>query len=123
MTKPVQKLGKSPLRRIHAATPVNCFHTLTMGGSRDFRRLTLGSMIAPQIVFAERLQILAYRNHRRAGGIKSDGLYLIPRNIGLPYRLPGGGGERAHVIFGSLCRGFRVIAFATERRFSCRCSE
>src|SRR5438105_13222476 len=93
MAKPVQELGKSPFRRIHSATPINCFQSFTMGGDRDFGGLSLGSMIAPQIVFAERLDIFADRNHRRSGCIESDCLYLITQDAGITYRLARGGGN------------------------------
>ena len=88
-----------------------------MGGGRDFRRFALSPMIAPQVVLAERLQILANRNYRRARGIESDRLYLISCDAGFPHRLTGGGGQGSHVIFVRLGGVFRVFALAVQGVF------
>ena len=70
-----------------------------MRGRGDLRRLAFGSMIAPQVVFAERLHVFAHGNDRGTRGIESNGLYLVTGDTGLLHRLAGGGSQGTHVIF------------------------
>ena len=63
MAKPVQQLGKSPLRRINPAAPMDSFKFFPMRGFGDLRCFAFGAVIAPQIIFTERLKIFPYRNN------------------------------------------------------------
>ena len=120
VAQPVQQLGKSPLRRIHAAAPLDRFQPFAVSGFGDLRRLALGAMVAPQVVLAERLHVFADRNHRRAGGIERNGLDLIAADAGFLHRLARGGGQGAHVIFVRLGGVFRIFALAVQRIFGNR---
>ena len=118
--QPVQQLGESPLRRIDSAAPVDRFQPFAMRGFGDLRGFAFGAVIAPQIVFAERLQVLADGNHGRAGGIERDGLDLIAGDAGFLHRLARGRGQGAHVIFVRLGGVFGIFAFAMQRIFGDR---
>jgi hypothetical protein len=88
-----------------------------MRGRRDLCCLTLGPMIAPQVVLAERLQVFANCNHGGTGSIDSNGLYLVARDTGFLHGLPSGGGQSAHMVFVRLGGVFGVFALAVQRIF------
>src|SRR5215475_12518787 len=91
-----------------------------MGRLGDFSRFSLRAVVAPEIVFAEWLQALVYRNDGRAGRVDGYRLDLIARGTCL---LDGGTGsfcQRAHVIVVRLSGVFGIFAFAMERILSDR---
>ncbi len=88
-----------------------------MRGCRDLRSLALGAMVAPQVVFAERLQVFAHRNDRRASGVERNRFDLVARDTGFLHRLASCGGQRAHVVLVRLGGVFRVFAFAVQGIF------
>src|ERR1700761_2996722 len=67
--QPVQKLGEAPLRRIGAAAPVERRQSLFAALGGDLGRLAPGAVVAPQIIVAQRLEMLIDRNDRGAGGV------------------------------------------------------
>ena len=75
--QPVQQLGESPLVRINAAAPLDRFEIFAVGKLGNLLRLTLGAMVAPEVVVIERLQCRIDRNHARAGGVERDGLDML----------------------------------------------
>ena len=77
MAEPVQQFRKAPFRRVHPAAPLNGFQSFAVGRFSDLSRFPFRSMIAPQIVFAERLQVFSNRNHRGARGIQGNGFDLL----------------------------------------------
>ncbi len=56
MPKPVQQLGKSPLRRIGAATPVDRLQSKGVRPLGDLLGLAPGAMIAPERIVVKRLE-------------------------------------------------------------------
>ena len=120
VAKPVQKFRESPLRRIHAAAPVDGFELFAVSGRRDLRGFAFGPVVAPQVVFAERLHVLAHGNDRGTRGIESDGLDLVAGDAGFLHRLASGGGQGTHVVFVRLGGVFRVFALAVQRIFGDR---
>ena len=83
-----------------------------MSGFRDLGCLSLGAVIAPKVVLAQRLHVLIYWNDGRARGIESNRLHLLARNAGLIYCLAGRSGKSAHVIFMRLSRELGVFTLA-----------
>ena len=63
MPKPVQKLREAPLGRVHTTAPLNRLQTFTVSGFRDLRGFAFGAMVAPQIIFVQRLQVLVDGNN------------------------------------------------------------
>ena len=59
----MQQLGKSPLVRVNAAAPLYGFQAIAVSCFCDLGRFAFGAMIAPQIIFAERLKVFADGNH------------------------------------------------------------
>ena len=78
----------------------------------DLGSFTLGPVVAPQIIFAERLKIFANRNYRRAGRVESNRFYFVTRNPRLLHGIARGCGQCSHVIVMRLGRILRIFAFA-----------
>src|SRR5215470_13030919 len=114
VAKPMQQLGNTPLRGVHTTALLDGFQLLAMGGFRDFRGLAFSTMVAPQVVLAERLQVFVDGNDGRSGGIESNRLDLVPGNTGLLYGLTRGLGQSTHVIFMGLGRVLGILPFAME---------
>src|SRR5690242_9356234 len=83
VAQPVQQLGKAPLRRIHTAAPLNDLESLAMRDLGDFGGFPFCAMVAPQVIVAQRLHVLAHWNDRRACSVESNRLYLLSRNAAL----------------------------------------
>ena len=112
--KPVQQFGKSPLRRVNSAAPLDGLQAFPVSHVRDFGSLALGSVVAPQVILAERPKIFSDRNHRGARGIERDRLHLISWNARLLQDLARGGSERPHVVLMRLGGVFGVFALAVQ---------
>src|SRR5580658_10260728 len=117
VSKPVQKLGKSPLRRIDAATPLDSLQALAVSGLGDLGSLSYGAMVAPEVILAEWLKIFSHRNHGRPRGIERDGLHLIPCDAGVLQGLACCRSQCPHVIVMGLGGVFGVFALAVQRIF------
>jgi hypothetical protein len=77
-------------------------------------------MVAPQIIFVERLQIVADGNYRGAGSIDSERQDLIAGDSGFLDSLARSDSQGAHLIVVRLRGIFRIFAFAMERIFGKR---
>jgi hypothetical protein len=83
-------------------------------GRGDLRSLAFGAMVAPEVVFAERLHVLAHGNDRGSRGVERDGFHLIAGDAGFLQGLARGGGQRAHVVVMRLGGVFRIFALAVQ---------
>ena len=90
VAEPVQQLGKSPLRRVDATAPLDGFQTLAPSRFGDLGGFPLRSVVTPQVILTQRLEIFAHRNHRGTGGIERDRLYLAAWDAGGLQDLAGG---------------------------------
>ena len=81
----------------------------------DLGRFAFGAVIAPQVVLAEGLKILADRNHGGTRGIERDGLHLISRDAGLLQDFARRGDQRPHVVVMGLRGVFGIFALAVQR--------
>src|SRR3954471_15742505 len=94
-----------------------------MSRSGDFFRFAFSAVVAPKIVFAQRLKIFPDRNDGRARCIECDCLHLIAGDSGLLDGLASGGGQCAHMVFMRLRRVFGIFALAMQWIFSNRRSQ
>src|SRR5881227_2274279 len=88
-----------------------------MSSSGNFLGFTFSAMIAPEIVFTQRLKIFPDRNDGRAGCIKCDSLDLIARHSRLLDRCTSGSSQGPHMVFMRLGRVFGIFALAMQRIF------
>src|SRR5258708_20055757 len=72
-------------------------------------------MVAPQIIFIERLQACVYGNDARAGRIDGEGGNVVAGYARGGSGLTGGFSEGAHVVIVALGGVVRVIFLAMER--------
>src|SRR5258708_26504097 len=72
-------------------------------------------MVAPQIIFIERLQACVYGNDARAGRIEGEGGNVVAGYARGGSGLTGGFSEGAHVVIVALGGVVRVIFLAMER--------
>ncbi len=80
-------------------------------------------MVAPQIIFVERLQVLADGDYGGPGSIDSERLDLIAGDSRFLDGLTRGDGQGAHLIVVGLRGVFRILAFAMQRVFGKRSGE
>ena len=59
MAKPMQELGKSPLRGVHASAPFDGWKFFLVRERGNLRSFILGAMIAPQVILIERNEVFA----------------------------------------------------------------
>ena len=78
VAQPMQEFRKSPLVRVDAAAPCNAFKSQLVRLLGNLLGLGKGAMVAPKVVFVERLQAFAHRNHARSGRVERDGGNLAP---------------------------------------------
>ena len=116
----MQELGKSPLVGVDAAAPFDALKAELVGFAGNLLGLGKGAMIAPQVVFAERLQALADRNDARSRGVERDGGNVCSVHARGPERVPGGRGESGHLV-GVRLRGVVGIFAAAMQRIRDRC--
>src|SRR6266480_833217 len=114
VAKPMEKFRETPLRRIDAAAPVDGGEFFAVCGFGDFRSFGFGAVIAPQIIFIQRLEILAHRNDGRTCGVESNGKNLLGGDAGFPDDFASSGRQGAHVLFMRLRGVFGIFAFAME---------
>ena len=122
---------KPPLRRVDPTAPLDSLQAFLVGFS-NLGSLTFRAVVAPQVVFPERLEVSAYRDHRRSRGIERDGLHLISRDASLLQDFARSRSQRLHVIVVGLgrvfrssrlrCRGYSATAESSKPR-SLSCSE
>src|SRR4051812_45472862 len=94
-----------------------------MGRSGDFFRFAFSAVVAPKIIFAQRLKIFPNRNDGRACCIKRNRLDSVAGDSGLLDGLASGGGQSAHMVFMRLGRVFRIFPLAMQWIFSNRRSQ
>ena len=75
MAQPMQQLGEAPFRGIHSAAPTDRFQTELVGFPCNLEGFLQGAVITPEIVFIQRLEIRADRNHTRTRGVECDCVY------------------------------------------------
>src|SRR5690348_1207393 len=115
--QPVQEFGESPLRRINAAAPTNGFEMLALSHLRNLSGFRLSAVIAPQIIFAERLHACPNGNDGRTSRVERNGSYIFTTNTGLANSLLRRRDERAHVIGVRLSGKLRIFTLAMQRIF------
>src|SRR5215813_13518892 len=81
----------------------------------DLCSFVFRAVVAPEIVFAERLKFPINWNDGRTGGIERYGLNLVARDTRLLDGCARGFGERAHVIMVRLSGVFGILALAMQR--------
>ena len=81
---------------------------------RDLRRFAFGAVIAPQVILAQWLNVLADRNYRRACSVECDRLHLIACDGRLFQGLARCRSQRPHVIVMGLRRVLCIFALAVE---------
>ena len=115
VAQPMEQLGKAPLVRINAAAPVDGFQLFAVRERGNLLRLGEGAVIAPEIVFIQRLHLRVNRNDAGAGGVESDSRNLIAGDARFLDGRTRGLGQRAHLIFMRLRGEVRVLAAAMQR--------
>ena len=102
VAEPVQQLRPAPFGGVDAAAPVDSFKACaTVEGVRSasyFGRLAGGAVVAPEVVFAQRDEILADRDDAGAGGIERDGPDLFAVDATGPNGLVHGADQRVHLV-------------------------
>ena len=88
----MQKLGESPLRRVHAAAPLDRLQAFAVRCLGDLFSLAFCAVIAPQVVLAKRLQLSIHRNDRGTCGVERNGHNAIAWNSRFGKHLPHGSG-------------------------------
>jgi hypothetical protein len=81
VAQPVEQFRKAPLRRIRSAAPIDGLKLLLLSRPGDERRFPPGPVIAPQIIFAERLEPSANRNDARTGRVDGQRRDLTPGQL------------------------------------------
>ena len=119
----MQQLGETPFGGIDAAAPLDGLKLFAASGFGNFGGFGFGAMVAPQIIFVERLQIFADGNYGGAGGIDSERLDLIAGDSCFLDSLARGDGQGAHLIVVRLRGVFRIFALAMEGIFGERSGE
>ena len=117
VAQPVQQLREAPFGRIHSAAPLNRRKLFAMRRFRDLRGFSFGTVIAPKIIFVERLKIFPNGNHRRTGGVHGQRLHLIAGYARFPHCLARSARQSAHLVVVRLRGVFRIFAFAVQRIF------
>jgi hypothetical protein len=95
--QPVEQLGEAPLGRIHAAAVRDRRQSLPTRNLGDERRFVLRTVIGPEVVIAQRLEILPDGNDRRAGRVDGDRQHVIAVDAAVREREPHRDNERFHV--------------------------
>src|SRR5437764_9823272 len=117
VAKPMQQLRETPLGRINPAAPIDGGELLLVRGFSDERSFLPRAMIAPEIIFIERLETSANRNDARTSCIDRERGDLVSGNFGSAYGLASGVGERTHVIRVTLHGVVRVFFLPMQRIF------
>ncbi len=119
--QPVQQLRESPLVRINTTTPIDPLESQLMRLLRNLLRFGKCAMIAPQVIFVQRLEVLAHWNHARSGRVERN-----CRNIGAIHtralqHFARCRRQRRHLVSVSLRCIIRVFPLAVQRiRSRCR---
>ena len=117
VAQPVQKLGKTPFGGVGSAAPLNGQQTGLMRFVCNFSCFTPGTVVTPEIVIIQRLQILADRNDAGPGGIQRQGLNGRTRNTSRLNCALNRKRQCRHVVFVALSGEIRIFAFAVKRIF------
>ena len=100
---------------IDPAAPFDRFQVLRVSQLGNLLRLTLGAMVAPQIVIIERLHAGVDRHHTRAGRIERDSLDLLARDPRLGQHRPHGADQPVHLIIMGLSSEIRIFPLPLQR--------
>src|SRR6266849_1861664 len=115
IAQPVEQLGKAPLGGIRSATPIDRLKVLAAGGFGDQRGFAPRAMVAPQIIFIERLKVCVCGNDAGAGGVDGEGGNLVAGDTCGGSGFASSLGEGAHVVVVALRGVVRVIFLAMQR--------
>jgi hypothetical protein len=108
VAQPMEKFREAPFRGIRATAPLDGFEAGAVRSFGDESGLTPGTMVAPQIIFVEWLEIFADRNNAGASGIDSESGNLISGDSSVFESLPSGFRHRSHVVFVALGGEIRI---------------
>ena len=113
--QPVQQLCKSPLVRVDASAPLDALEPQLVCLARDLLGLGKRAMIAPQVVFIERLEALTHGNYARSRRIERDRSHLRAIDARRLQRIFRRRGQRSHLVGVRLCRVIWVLSLAVQR--------
>src|SRR5882724_11759962 len=82
---------------------------------RNLGRLTLGAVVAPQVVVIQWLHMLVHRHHRRPRRIERNRHHRLARHPGLVQHLPRSRSERPHVVRMGLGGKLRILRRPMQR--------
>ena len=86
-----------------------------VGNRSDLCRLAFRAMVAPQVVFTQRFEILTNWNHRGTCRVERDRCHLVRGDARPLHGLTRGRRQGAHVILVGLSGVLGVLALAMQR--------
>src|SRR6266568_322784 len=110
VTQPMKQLRESPLVGIDTAAPLNRFEAHLVGLGGDLLCLSVGTMIAPKVVFIEWLKPFANRNDAGTSRIQSNGRNRVAVDSSGVQHIAHGCRESSHLVGVRLRSKVRIFA-------------